>query len=325
MGMREAGIDIPKYIRAMGIGPEAIDDTEFVNESTALGQTKLGPTITEVTGAYAMIGNGGEFNEPYVIERIVNNQGEVIYQHELNPTRVWAEDSNYLLYDMLRGVTTVQGATATRVPGMLNFNIDLASKTGTTNNNADVWYVGTTPTVSLTSWMGYDKQILGLETEFGMYPGLRNTHFWSQVMNEIYRVNPDILGIGQRVTPPTDGSLKSESVLVSTGMKPGTVKLSNGKTVNVTGATKSELFRSSNIPGITTLDFAVGATAEELQKFWENMFNAQNAADDNSEDEDQDAEDEVEEESEDEETDEPESTPPADNSEAPPADNENED
>lgn len=325
MGMREAGIDIPKYIRAMGIGPEAIDDNHFIHESTSLGQSGNGPTITEVTGAYAMIGNGGEFNEPYIIERIVNNQGEVIYQHELNPTRVWAEDSNYLLYDMLRGVTTVQGATATRVPGMLNFNIDLASKTGTTNNNADVWYVGTTPTVSLTSWMGYDNQNLGLETEFGMYPGLRNTHFWSQVMNEIYRVNPDILGIGQRVTPPTDGSLKSESVLASTGMKPGSIELSAGQTVNVTGATKSELFRSSNIPGITTLDFAVGATAEELQKFWENMFNAQNAADDNSEDEDQDAEDEVEEESEDEETDEPEPTPPADDSEAPPADNENDD
>ena len=91
------------------------------------------------------------------------------------------------------------------------------------------------------------------------------------------------------------------------------IELSAGQTVNVTGATKSELFRNSNIPGTTTLDFAVGATAEELQKFWENMFNAQNAADDNSEDEDQDAEDEVEEESEDEETDEPESTPPADN------------
>lgn len=317
MGMREAGIDIPKYIRAMGIGPDAIEDREFVNESTALGQSKYGPTITEVTGAFAMIGNGGEFNEPYVIERIVNNQGEVVYQHELNPNRVWPEDSNYLLYDMLRGVTTVQGGTATRVPGMLNFNVDLASKTGTTNNVADVWYVGTTPSVSLSSWMGYDSVNIGLETEFGMYPSLRNTHFWSQVMNEIYRVKPDILGIGQRVTPPTDGSLKSESVLVSTGMKPGTVKLSNGKTFNVTGATKSELFRNSYIPGTTTLDFAVGATAKELQSFWENMFNAQNAADDNSEDEDQDAEDE--------ETDEPEPTPPADNSEAPPADNENED
>lgn len=322
MGMREAGIDIPKYIRAMGIGPDAIKDREFVNESTALGQSEYGPTITEVTGAFAMIGNGGEFNEPYVIERIVNNQGEVIYQHELNPTRVWAEDSNYLLYDMLRGVTTVQGGTATRVPGMLNFNVDLASKTGTTNNVADVWYVGTTPSVSLSSWMGYDKQILGLETEFGMYPGLRNTHFWSQVMNEIYRVKPDILGIGQRVTPPTDGSLKSESVLASTGMKPGAIELSDGQTVNITGATKSELFRNSNIPGTTTLDFAVGATAEELQSFWENMFNAQNAEDEDSEEEEQDANDEVEE---DEATDEPESTPPADNSEAPPADNENDD
>lgn len=271
--MKKRGIDVQKYIRAMGIGPESINDNEFAQASTSLGQTSGGPTPVEVTAAYSMIGNRGEFNEQYVIERIVNNAGEVIYQHELNPTRVWSEDTNFILYDMLRDVT--RSGTARSVPGLLNFNVDLASKTGTTNDFKDVWYAGTTPKIAVTSWMGYDDLRVGLATEYGYSPSQRNIRLWSQIMNAVYRVRPEVIGIGERVTAPADGSVRRDTVLAETGMKVGSIDLGSGRTVSVTGTSKSELFKSSNIPGTTVYDFAIGAKPEETKAFWDGRFTSQ--------------------------------------------------
>ncbi|HLR92425.1 MAG TPA: transglycosylase domain-containing protein, partial [Atopostipes sp.] len=106
LAMLDEGINPGKYIRALGMGPEAISDEAFSYPSTSLGGYDYGPTATELAAAYSAIGNKGVYNEPYVIERIENAAGEVVYQHELNPTRVWSETTNYILYDMLRDVTT---------------------------------------------------------------------------------------------------------------------------------------------------------------------------------------------------------------------------
>ena len=271
--MQKRGINYAQYIRAMGIGEDAISDYELSLPSLSLGGTSTGPTPVEVTGAYSMIGNRGVFNEQYVIERIVNNAGEVIYQHELNPTRVWPEDANYLLYDMLRDV--IRTGTGRGLPGQLNFSVDLASKSGTTNDFADVWYVGATPKISVSSWMGYGNQKFKLTNEYGGSPSQRNVRLFAQIMNTINRVKPEVLGKGERVSPPTDGSVKTDTVLAETGMKAGNITLANDRTVAVTGTSKSELFRSSNIPGTTVYDFAVGATPAETKGFWDGLFTSQ--------------------------------------------------
>lgn len=280
LDMRAQGIDVAKYIRAMGIGEEALKDNEFSMPSISLGQVGLGPTPTEVAAAYAMIGNKGVYNKPYVIERIVDSSGEVVYQHEPNPTRVWSEDANYLLYDMMRDV--VRNGTARSVPNFLNFNIDLASKTGTTNDTMDVWYAGTTPKISLATWMGYGNNNLTLQTENGMSASLRNVRNWTNIMNTIHSVKPEVLGIGETMQPPADGSIKRETVLARTGMKAGEVKLPNNRTARISGDTKSEIFSKNNLPGVTTYDFAVGAKPEELQKFWAAFGRSQQDADQNN-------------------------------------------
>ena len=181
MAMQDENIDLQSYMRSMGFGPDAISDNEFVNASTSLGGHSGGPTPTELAGAYAMIGNKGQFNDPYVIERIVDSNGEIIYQKEIDPVQVWDEDANYILYDMMRGVANTSNGTAAVIPGLLNFNVDLASKTGTTDDSADVWYAGTTPKVTLTTWMGYDLSKFKLQFENGVGPhtrNLRNSRCW---------------------------------------------------------------------------------------------------------------------------------------------------
>ncbi|MDN6195377.1 MAG: penicillin-binding protein, partial [Atopostipes suicloacalis] len=268
MAMLRNNMNPRKYMRAMGIGPDAIGDNEFSlgQSSTALGQSNLGPTPTELAAAYAAIGNKGVYNEPFVIDKIENSNEEIIYEHELNPTRVWSETVNYLLYDMLRDVAKV--GTARSINSYLKFNVDLASKTGTTNDFRDVWYAGVTPKVSYISWMGYDNQALHLSNYGGLSPSRRNLRNWSNVMNTVYDTNPDLLGLSEQMNPPDDGSVVRQSVVAKTGMKAGSVKLRNGATAQISGENKSELFAKNNIPGTTVYDFAIGATNKELQDFW---------------------------------------------------------
>lgn len=290
LDMLENDISPIPYVRALGIGPEAISDEDFNHASSSLGGFSNGPTPTEVAGAYAAIGNQGVFNDPYVIERIVDANGEVVYEHEQEPVRVWPESANYLLYDILRDVATSAG-TAESIPGQLNFDVDLASKTGTTNDTKDVWYAGVTPSLSFTTWMGYDHQQLSLEWVNGVSPAQRNLSNWASVMNAVNNVKPEVLGLGETIQQPAD--VTSETVLADTGMKPGNVSLPNDGTVRASGNTKSELFRSDNIPGTTTYDFSIGAKPEELRDFWSD-YNEGDSSDESEESNNSDDDDEDE-------------------------------
>lgn len=286
MQMLEENINVAQYVRGLGIGSDTITDGDFSNPSSALGGFSRGPTATEIAGAYAAIGNGGVFNTPYVIERIEDANGEVIYQHEPDPTRVWSEEVNYLLYDILRDVTGSIG-TARVLPNFTNLNMDLASKTGTSDSDKDVWYAGVTPNVSLTTWMGYGGVQLNLEFSDGWRPSHRNIRNWANIMNVAYDVRPEIIGLNETVQQPS--GITSESVLTATGMKAGNVELPNDDTVRASGQTKTEIFASNNVPGTTTYDFAAGASDEELEDFWSDIISSQrNSNDDDNDDEDSD-------------------------------------
>lgn len=278
MDMLGKKIDISKYIRALGISPEAITDDEFYNASTSLGGYSGGPTPTELAAAYAAIGNKGVYNSPYVIDRILDKNNEVIYEHEFNPTTVWSEATNFLLYDIMRDVANF--GTARTVNTHLKFNVDLASKTGTTNDFRDVWYAGITPKLSYVSWMGYDAPSdlnFNLADYGGLAPSARNVRHWSQMLNVVYDINPDLIGLSERMSPPE--SVTRDTVLVKTGMKAGNVPMSDGKTVKISGDTKSEFFAKNNIPGTTSYNFSVGATFDELKTFWDSYLSEQQKKD----------------------------------------------
>lgn len=281
MEMLNNGHNPAPYLRRMGIGTDAISDEEITNPSTALGGYSGGPTVTEVVGAYAGIANGGSFNEPYVIQSIEGENGEVIYEHSNDETQIWSEPSNYLLLDMLRG-TTGEDGTASNVPDLMNFETDLISKTGTSSEYRDLWYVASTPTVSFGLWTGYDNQNISMTDDYDTHPSVRNRELWAHLMNSVHSVDPEIVGADQSF-PEQPSTVTEEEVLTGTGMKSGEVQLPNDETVDVTGETTNELFEENNVPGTTTYDFAVGATEEELNQFWEQY---QNDGDSDSGDED---------------------------------------
>ncbi|MBB4079797.1 penicillin-binding protein 1A [Lewinella aquimaris] len=118
--------------------------------SIALGTVES--TLYEMVGAYATFPNGGRHTEPYVISRIENGDGEVIYEHEAVSTAVLEEEQAATMVQLLRNA--VERGTASRLRweyGVLRPSI---GKTGTTQNMADGWFVGSTPALTGGAWVG---------------------------------------------------------------------------------------------------------------------------------------------------------------------------
>ncbi|MDZ7834870.1 MAG: penicillin-binding transpeptidase domain-containing protein [Alkalibacterium sp.] len=248
----------------MGIDEDMLPSSEFDNFSTALGGLSKGIPPVNLISAFSTMGNNGVHAEPYVIERIEDSNGDTVYEHQLEETRVWGEDTNYLLVDMLRDVH-VQG-TARGTMDNLPFEADWISKTGTTQDRQDIWYSASTPRISFGTWIGYGDDEFRLGDDFGIHPSRRNRNFWAELMSAVYEVNPDIFGIGEEFPRPS--SVTDESVIQATGMKSGTVETPGGSTFNYSGSTHTEVFKENNVPGPTVYDFAIGATDEELSEFW---------------------------------------------------------
>lgn len=295
-----------KYIRRMGISEAMIPSSEFDNASTALGGLTEGIPPVDLMSAFSTIGNNGVHADAYIIERIEDSNGETVYEHKHEETRVWGEDSNYLLVDMMRNIH-VQG-TARGTMDNLPFEADWISKTGTTQDRKDIWYAASTPRITFGTWIGYGNDNFRLGDDFGIHPSRRNRNFWAELMSAVYEVNPDIFGVGEEFPRPS--SVTDESVIQATGMKSGTVETPGGSTFNFSGPTHTEVFKKDNIPGPTVYDFAIGATDEELARFWGGRRPSEESEDeDESDNEESEDNNDSEEESEPEAEQDPQSEP----------------
>ena len=123
----------------------------------ALGAVDVTPL--ELVAAYAPFANGGLRVHPRLVRRIEGADGTVLWAAEtVRPDTVMDARDAYQLTSMLRSVVDNGTARAVRAAGVKG---PVAGKTGTTNNAADVWFVGYTPSLVAGVWFGYDtpKQI----------------------------------------------------------------------------------------------------------------------------------------------------------------------
>ncbi len=118
----------------------------------ALGAVDVTPL--ELVAAYAPFANGGVRIRPRLVRRIEAADGTVLWSAEIAPgDTVMDPRDAYQLTSMLQGV--VDNGTA-RVVRAMGVKGAVAGKTGTTNNAADVWFVGYTPSLVAGVWFGYD-------------------------------------------------------------------------------------------------------------------------------------------------------------------------
>src|SRR5688500_3169300 len=121
--------------------------------SIALGAVEVTPV--ELVAAYAPFANGGYRVEPFLGRRIESVNGELLWSTQ--PTRMSVMDPRdaFQITSMLRSVVDEGTGTAVRAAGIYG---PVAGKTGTTNDGADVWFVGYTPTIAAGFWFGYDQR-----------------------------------------------------------------------------------------------------------------------------------------------------------------------
>jgi len=143
------------YLRKMDLPPHKWD-----GEASALGGMRHGYTVAQMTAAFASLGNNGVYNKPHLIDKIVDSNGNVIYEHQSQhkPSQIFKPQTTFQLTQMLKQV--VAGGTA-QVIGQKTPGYVIAGKTGTTSNEYDLWFVGYTPNISLGVWSGYDYNARG--------------------------------------------------------------------------------------------------------------------------------------------------------------------
>jgi penicillin-binding protein 1A len=117
--------------------------------SLALGSADIAPI--ELAAAYAAIANRGTWVEPYFVERVRTPEGKVLEERVAKTRMVTTPEVAFVLSRMLEGVVDRGTARA-----LWDLDLDLAGKTGTTNDFSNAWFVGFTPRYTILTWVGYD-------------------------------------------------------------------------------------------------------------------------------------------------------------------------
>jgi len=126
--------------------------------SLALGSITLSPL--ELAGYYSSFAAGGIQTEPYLIETI--EKRGILYQAEPKRKRITSPQQVYLMTSILRDVVLRGTGRAARVRGL-----EVAGKTGTTNNSIDAWFAGYSPSVETVVWFGNDDNTPMRRSETG--------------------------------------------------------------------------------------------------------------------------------------------------------------
>jgi penicillin-binding protein 1A len=122
--------------------------------SSAIGASAVQPL--DLVAAYATIANLGARVEARFITYIEDASGKTVWQNPIAPPQPVVDPQvAFIVRDMMREV--VERGTATSVRRFLPETVPVAGKTGTTNDNADVWFVGMTPDLVAGVWLGFDR------------------------------------------------------------------------------------------------------------------------------------------------------------------------
>lgn len=149
---------------------------------SALGASEA--SLIEMTSAYSAFPNKGIRVAPHLIRKVYNRDGTLLEQFENTTSKVTSEYVALTMVKMMRGVTAGGGTASSASAG----GFPLAGKTGTVNNETDVWFIGYTPTYVTGIWMGNPlrKESLGA----GMTGGHGAVPYFNAFMNPFMKGKP---------------------------------------------------------------------------------------------------------------------------------------
>jgi len=155
--------------------------------SSAIGASVVQPL--DLVATYTTFANLGTPVEPRFIYRIEDKDRKVVLTRETKALAPALDSrATYVVRDMMRDV--VERGTASSIRRYLPASIPVAGKTGTTNDNSDVWFVGLTPELVAGVWLGFDKPVTITPGAAG---GSLAAPVWGKMVARYYAAHPEIL------------------------------------------------------------------------------------------------------------------------------------
>jgi len=143
--LKKIGVNyVIEYARRFGITVHLTPDL-----SLALGSSCL--SLYQLTRAFSVFANEGQYIEPIAITKIVDAKGRLLEENHPQPQPAISAETAYLITSILKDV--VKRGTARKVRALKR---PAAGKTGTTNKYTDAWFIGYTPYFITGVWVGYD-------------------------------------------------------------------------------------------------------------------------------------------------------------------------
>jgi penicillin-binding protein 1A len=157
---------IGEYARRFGVYDNL---PHYLSYALGAGET----TVMRMVAAYSMFANGGRRVTPTMIDRIQDRYGRTIFRHDQRECRgcaaaAWQNQAEPQLVDRREQlidpmtayqITSIMEGVVQRGTGTVVREVGkpVAGKTGTTNDEKDVWFIGFTPEIAVGVYLGYDK------------------------------------------------------------------------------------------------------------------------------------------------------------------------
>ncbi len=152
----------------------------------ALGGLGGGVTPLDMATAYTTFANNGQHARPIAIRKVTDSNGRIIEENKITMDPAMDPATAYLVTDTLKGV--ISSGTGRRA----NIGRPAAGKTGTTDSNGDAWFVGYTPDLAASVWVGYTDSrrpmtnVHGITVQGGTFPA----QIWQSFMSRALAGTP---------------------------------------------------------------------------------------------------------------------------------------
>ncbi|MBP5231306.1 MAG: hypothetical protein ILO68_06205, partial [Clostridia bacterium] len=149
----------------------------------SLGSFTFGVSVREMTQAYACLANSGVTSRARTYTKVTDSMGNIVLEKGEEHNVLYSESTAYMITRLLQTVVTGPYGTARRYCTFFNNydGLEIAAKTGTTNDNKDLYFCGYTPDLVAACWYGYDnnKTITSASSSCG--------ELWNTAFDMIYR------------------------------------------------------------------------------------------------------------------------------------------
>lgn len=173
------GTRLVNYLHEFGVANNEI----YPSLPLCLGACEI--TVGELASAYTAFVNKGIRCAPILVTRIEDNQGNVLAEFAPRMSEVISEDTSYKMLEMLQAV--VDQGTGRRLRFKFHLDAPIAGKTGTSNDNADGWFVGCVPRLVTACWVGGEERSIHFNS-MAMGQGASSAlPIWAYYMKKIYR------------------------------------------------------------------------------------------------------------------------------------------